>query len=110
GDVLVVEFVLAGRRYIALNGGPEFHFDEAVSIQVFCDTQAEIDRLWAALSTRPETEQCGWCKDRFGLSWQVVPSALSGWLAGPHGRQVMETFMPMKKLLIAPLEAAAEGR
>jgi predicted 3-demethylubiquinone-9 3-methyltransferase (glyoxalase superfamily) len=109
GDVLAVEFVLAGRRYMALNGGPEFHFDEAVSIQVFCDTQAEIDRLWAALSTRPESEQCGWCKDRYGLSWQVVPSQLSGWLAGPKGREVMLGFMPMRKLEIGPLRAIAEG-
>jgi predicted 3-demethylubiquinone-9 3-methyltransferase (glyoxalase superfamily) len=70
--------------------------DEAISIQVFCDTQAEIDRLWAALSTQPGAEQCGGCKDRFGLSWHVVPSALSGWLAGPNGCQVMQAFMPMK--------------
>jgi predicted 3-demethylubiquinone-9 3-methyltransferase (glyoxalase superfamily) len=109
GDVLAVEFVLAGRRYMALNGGPEFHFDEAISIQVFCDTQQEIDRLWAALSARPESEQCGWCKDRYGLSWQVVPSQLSGWLAGPRGREVMLGFMPMTKLEIAPLRAIAEG-
>ena len=107
GDVLAVEFVLDGRDVMALNGGPEFTFDEAVSIQVFCDTQDEIDRLWGLLSTRPESEQCGWCKDRFGLSWQVVPSQLAGWLAGPNGARVMQTFMPMKKLEVEPLRQAA---
>jgi predicted 3-demethylubiquinone-9 3-methyltransferase (glyoxalase superfamily) len=103
GDVLAVEFVLDGRRYMALNGGPEFTFDEAVSIQVFCDTQQEIDRLWSLLSTRPENEQCGWCKDRFGVSWQVIPANMGELTRRPEQIQVM---MRQKKVVIAELENA----
>ena len=109
GDVFVVSFTLAGRSYIALNGGPMYAFTEAVSIQVSCDSQEEIDRLWAALSARPEAEACGWCKDRFGLSWQIVPSRLPEWLGGANGGKVQQAYMQMKKFDIAGLEAAAKG-
>jgi len=76
GDVLTVEFTLAGRTFIGLNGGPHFTFNEAVSFQIYCEDQNEVDRLTAALSTVAEAEQCGWVKDRFGLSWQIVPRRL----------------------------------
>lgn len=108
-DVLVVEFTLAGRAFSGLNGGPYFTFNEAVSFTIACDDQAEVDRLWTALSTVPEAEQCGWCKDRFGLSWQIVPKALQEMLADPDraaAGRAFEAMMDMKKLDIAALKAA----
>ena len=109
GDVFVVSFTLAGRNYIALNGGPMYRFTEAFSIQVHCDTQEEIDHLWSALSAEPEAESCGWCKDRFGLSWQIIPRKLPEWMGGPHGGKVQEAYMQMTKFDIAALEAVARG-
>lgn len=112
GDVLMVEFTLAGRAFTALNGGPHFKFTEAISLQIECADQAEVDRLWHALSAVPEAEQCGWVKDRYGLSWQIVPQALPRLMSGPDpaaAKRVMEAMMAMKKLDIATLERAAQG-
>ena len=112
GDVLLVEFTLAGCRYTALNGGPYFNFTEALSLQIDCEDQAEVDRLSDALSAVPEAEQCGWVKDRYGLSWQVVPSAMNRFLADPDPalrKRVFEAMMHMKRLNIAELERAARG-
>lgn len=108
GDILVVGFTLAGRSYIGLNGGSLYKFNEAISIQVHCDSQDEIDRLWSALSAHPEAEACGWCKDRYGLLWQIVPRQMPQWLAGPRGAAVQQAFMPMKKMDMAPLREVAE--
>ena len=110
GDVLVVEFTLAGSRYTALNGGPMFKFNEAVSLQIDCEDQAEVDRLTEALSAVPESEQCGWVKDRYGLSWQIVPYALNRLMADPDPAVVKRVFgamMEMKRLNVAELERAA---
>lgn len=113
GDVLTVEFTLAGRQYTALNGGPHFKFNEAVSFQIYCDDQAEVDRLTAALSAVPEAEQCGWVKDGFGLSWQIVPRRLLELLADRDpgkAERAMQAMMSMKRIDIAAVERAAEGR
>ena len=110
GDVLLVEFTLAGSRYTALNGGPHFKFNEAISLQIDCEDQAEVDRLTEALSAVPEAEQCGWIKDRYGLSWQIVPYALNRLLSDPEPgvrKRVFEAMMNMKRLNVAELERAA---
>jgi predicted 3-demethylubiquinone-9 3-methyltransferase (glyoxalase superfamily) len=112
GMVLTVEFTLAGTRFIALNGGPQFPFTEAVSFQIDCADQAEVDRLWAAFSEGGSDGQCGWIKDRWGLSWQVVPTRLHQLLADPdpqRSRRAMEAMLKMHKLNIAELERAADG-
>jgi predicted 3-demethylubiquinone-9 3-methyltransferase (glyoxalase superfamily) len=112
GMVLSVEFTLAGNRFSGLNGGPQFPFTEAVSFQIACEDQAEVDRLWAALSEGGSTGQCGWLKDRWGLSWQIVPSRLFQLLADPdadRSRRAMEAMLKMTKLNIAELERAADG-
>jgi len=112
GNVILVEFTLAGSRYTALNGGPEFRFNEAVSLQIDCADQAEVDRLWDALSAVPESEQCGWVKDRYGLSWQIVPRVLTELMSdgAPEVKlRVFNVMMEMKKLDVAALEAAAKG-
>lgn len=112
GMVMVVQFRLAGVQLSALNGGPVFKFNEAVSLQVFCDTQDEIDHYWTRLTAGGEESQCGWLKDRYGLSWQVVPAAMGRWMTSPErerSARVMRAFMPMKKLEIATLERAFRG-
>lgn len=112
GNVLVVEFTLAGSRYTALNGGPHFQFNEAVSLQIDCEDQAEVDRLTEALSAVPEAEQCGWVKDRYGLSWQIVPRVMTALLSDPDEgvrKRTFEAMMQMKRLNIAELERAAKG-
>lgn len=112
GDVLLVEFTLAGHRYTALNGGPYFNFNEAISLQIECEDQAEVDRLWDALSAVPESEQCGWVKDRYGLSWQITPRILTELMAdgAPDVKvRVFNAMMQMKKLDVAAIEAAAKG-
>jgi predicted 3-demethylubiquinone-9 3-methyltransferase (glyoxalase superfamily) len=111
GSVLTVEFTLAGQPFLGLNGGPAFRFSEAISFTIDCADQAEVDRLWEALSADESAEQCGWLKDRFGLSWQIVPRALPQLLADPEpdrARRVMEAMLSMKKIDIAALEAARE--
>ena len=110
GTVLTVDFTLAGTPFQALNGGPHFTLDEAVSIAVASEDQAETDRLWEALVADGGAEsQCGWLKDRFGLSWQIVPKRAIELLNGPQAAQVWPALMQMKKIDIAALDAAAEG-
>ena len=113
GTVLAVEFTLAGNKFHGLNGGPQFPFTEAVSFQIACEDQAEVDRLWAALSDGGSLGVCGWLKDRWGLSWQIVPTRLHELLADPdpqRSRRAMEAMLKMTKLNIAELERAADGR
>ena len=112
GEVLTVAFELDGRAYMALNGGPTYKFNEAVSLMVHCDSQAEIDRYWNALSDGGETRVCGWLKDRYGLSWQVVPKLLPELLRGSDPARtdrVLAAIMDMTKLDIAGLQAAYDG-
>ncbi|MEZ5667283.1 MAG: VOC family protein [Alphaproteobacteria bacterium] len=108
GSVLMVEFTLAGTPYQALNGGPVFRLSEAVSISVGTEDQAETDRLWAALVADGGAEsQCGWLRDRFGLSWQIVPKRAVALLTGPKAAAVWPALMQMHRIDIAALEAAA---
>jgi predicted 3-demethylubiquinone-9 3-methyltransferase (glyoxalase superfamily) len=111
GSVMTVEFELDGQPFVALNGGPHFKFDEAVSFQVFCDSQDEIDYYWSKLSAGGQEGPCGWLKDKFGLSWQVVPSALIEMLSQPNSEKterVTGAFLHMKKFDIeAPKQAYA---
>lgn len=114
GSVLTVSFELAGMSFTALNGGPVFRFSEAVSLQVMCDTQQEVDHYWSRLSEGgdPAAQQCGWLKDRFGLSWQVVPAVLPDLITDPDPAKAERTFaamMQMKKLDIAALQRAHSG-
>jgi predicted 3-demethylubiquinone-9 3-methyltransferase (glyoxalase superfamily) len=112
GGVLTVEFTLMGRPFLGLNGGPQFKFNEAVSFQIPVETQAEIERLTNALSAVPEAEQCGWVKDRYGLSWQIVPRqlpALLGDANSARAKRAFESMMQMKRIDIAALERAADG-
>jgi predicted 3-demethylubiquinone-9 3-methyltransferase (glyoxalase superfamily) len=110
GDVLTVEFTVLGQHFVGLNGGPEFTFDEAVSFQVFTDTQEETDRYWDAITRGGGQESmCGWCKDKFGLSWQIVPRVLMDVMNSPDtaaAKRAMEAMMTMKKIDIAKIEAA----
>jgi predicted 3-demethylubiquinone-9 3-methyltransferase (glyoxalase superfamily) len=109
GSAMTVTFELDGQPFMALNGGPMFQFSEAISFVVNCETQAEIDRYWSELTSGGGQEgPCGWLKDRFGLSWQIVPTALGQLMKGPHADRVMATLLQMKKLDIAALQAAAE--
>ena len=110
GEVMTVEFTLCGSKFVALNGGPQFSFTEAISYQIPCADQAEVDRYWDALSEGGEEGPCGWLKDRYGLSWQVVPDRLTELLASPDpatAERVMQAMFTMKKIVIADLEAAA---
>jgi predicted 3-demethylubiquinone-9 3-methyltransferase (glyoxalase superfamily) len=109
GSVLTVAFQLAGQEFLALNGGPIFKFTEAVSFIVNCETQAEVDRLWERLSEGGEEGQCGWLKDKYGLSWQIVPTILGKMLQDKDARKserVMSALLQMKKLDIKRLEQA----
>jgi predicted 3-demethylubiquinone-9 3-methyltransferase (glyoxalase superfamily) len=113
GMALTVEFTLAGSPFIALNGGPMYAFTEAVSFQIACADQAEVDRLWAALSEGGSEGRCGWLKDRWGLSWQVVPTRLLELFNDPdpgRSRRTAEAMLNMNKIMIAELERAADGR
>ena len=113
GSVMVVEFNINGQNFVALNGGPQYRFTEAVSFQVPCDTQEEIDYFWSRLGDGGEEGPCGWLKDKFGLSWQVFPSALPKWLMDSdreRSARVMIAFMAMKKFDIAALERAYTGQ
>lgn len=110
GAVLAVEFTLAGTPYQAINGGPHFQLSEAVSISVSTADQSETDRLWQALTADGGSEsQCGWCKDRFGLSWQIVPKRAFELFSGPQASKVWPVLMQMQKIDIAALEAAANA-
>ena len=115
GSVMTVEFELNGQPFTALNGGPLFKFNEAVSFQVHCDTQDEIDHYWERLGAGgdPKAQQCGWLKDRYGLSWQIVPSVLPKLLAGAdpgRAQRVLSALLGMTKLDIRALEAAADAK
>jgi len=114
GSVLTVEFELDGQRFTALNGGPMFRFNEAVSLQIYCDTQDEIDHYWSKLGEGgdPDAQQCGWLKDRFGVSWQVVPRVLEELLNDPdpaRSERVWASIFGMKKLDIAALRRSHVG-
>ncbi len=112
GSVLTVEFEIEGVKFLALNGGPQFKFDEAVSFQVLCETQADIDYFWSKLAQGGEEGPCGWLKDKFGLSWQVVPTVLPEMLQDPNaGRadRAMKAMLQMRKLDIAALQRAQNG-
>lgn len=113
GEVLTVDFTLDGRTYVALDGGPDFKFNEAISLQVECDDQAELDRYWdALLADGGEPSVCGWLKDRFGLSWQVTPRRLQEMFTSPDreaARRATEQMLTMVKLDIEPLERAFAG-
>lgn len=112
GTALTVAFRLAGRSVTALNGGPRFRFTEAVSLQVFCDTQAQLDALWSALVDGGEPSRCGWLQDRYGLSWQVVPARLPAMMSDPEPARVARVaaaLMPMSKLDLDALERAYRG-
>jgi predicted 3-demethylubiquinone-9 3-methyltransferase (glyoxalase superfamily) len=112
GKVLTGIFELDGQRFMALDGGPLFTFNEAVSFAVNCQTQDEIDRYWEKLSAVPEAEQCGWCKDKYGVSWQIVPSVLGEMMTDEDPERVgrvTRAFLSMKKFNIAKLKEAYEG-
>jgi predicted 3-demethylubiquinone-9 3-methyltransferase (glyoxalase superfamily) len=115
GSVMLVDFHLSGRPFSALNGGPVFRFTEAISLVVPCDSQQELDRYWNALSAGgdPEAQQCGWLKDRYGVSWQIVPAAVRDMLDDPDrekAARVMQAVLQMKKLDLRALQAAFERR
>jgi predicted 3-demethylubiquinone-9 3-methyltransferase (glyoxalase superfamily) len=112
GTVMVVKFELDGQEFVALNGGPEFTFDEAISFQIDCADQEEVDRYSEALTDGGEQGPCGWVKDRFGLSWQVVPARLIELIADPdaaRGQRTMAAMLEMRKIDIAAVEAAADA-
>lgn len=113
GDVLTVEFSVLGQPFLGLNGGPAFNFDEAISFQVFTDTQEETDRYWNAIvSNGGQESECGWCKDKFGLSWQIVPRALMEAVNDSDraaAKRAMDAMMTMRKIDIARIEAARAG-
>jgi predicted 3-demethylubiquinone-9 3-methyltransferase (glyoxalase superfamily) len=110
GTVMTVEFELRGQRFVGINGGPEFKFDEAVSFQIVCETQDEVDYFWERLSEGGEEGQCGWLKDRYGLSWQVVPTGMEGVFADPdpaRAERAMKAMLGMRKIDIDELRRAA---
>jgi predicted 3-demethylubiquinone-9 3-methyltransferase (glyoxalase superfamily) len=112
GSVMVVEFELEGQTFTALNGGPLFKFNEAVSFQVMCDTQDEIDRFWSRLSQGGQESQCGWLKDKYGLSWQVVPSVLPQMMTEATGARldrIIDAVMKMRKFDLETLKRAHAG-
>lgn len=111
GAVMTISFTLAGHDFTGINGGPHFHFSEAVSFVVDCADQAEVDHYWDALSEGGpvESQQCGWLKDRFGLSWQIIPECLPELMSGAAAEPVMKALLGMKKLDIAALKAAHDS-
>jgi predicted 3-demethylubiquinone-9 3-methyltransferase (glyoxalase superfamily) len=113
GAVLLVDFTVAGQRFTGINGGPQFRFSEAVSFLIDCDDQAEVDRLWGALTADGgEPGQCGWLKDRFGLSWQIIPRQLGEMMSDPdrvRSGRAMEAMLEMNKIDLAALRRAFEG-
>ncbi len=112
GMVMTVEFELDGQRFVGINGGPEFKFDEAVSFAIECETQDEVDYYWEKLSEGGEEGPCGWLKDRFGLSWQVVPTGMEELFADPdkgRAERAMKAMLKMRKIDIAALRQAADA-
>ena len=113
GSVMTISFELFGQQFIALNGGPVFKFNEAISLFVNCETQQEVDEYWEKLTAGGTPSQCGWLKDKFGLSWQIVPSALMKLLGDPDrvkSQRVMQAMLKMSKIDVPELERAYEGR
>ncbi|WP_327323882.1 VOC family protein [Streptomyces sp. NBC_01210] len=109
GTAMIVTFELAGQKFIALNGGPQFTFNEAISLYVDCASQEEVDELWAKLSAGGEEGPCGWLKDKFGLSWQIIPKALTELLSDPDpvkSQQVMKAMLGMQKIDVQGLKDA----
>ncbi len=112
GSVMTVAFELDGVPFLALNGGPEFTFDEAVSFEIECEDQEEVDHYWSRLTDGGEESMCGWLKDKFGVSWQVVPTALNELIADPDpdkSQRVMTAMLGMKKIEVAGLQRAYDG-
>jgi predicted 3-demethylubiquinone-9 3-methyltransferase (glyoxalase superfamily) len=112
GTVMTVEFELDGQRFVAINGGPQFTFDEAISFQISCETQDEVDHYWDRLSEGGKEGPCGWLKDRYGLSWQVVPTGMAELFADPdpqRAQRAMQAMLKMSKLDVAALRRAADG-
>ena len=112
GAVMTVDFVLDGQEFTAINGGPQFTFDEAVSLLINCEDQDEVDYYWEKLTDGGQEVQCGWLKDKFGLSWQVVPQGMEEILGDPdptRGQRAMQAMFGMKKLDVAALRAAADS-
>jgi predicted 3-demethylubiquinone-9 3-methyltransferase (glyoxalase superfamily) len=112
GTVMTVEFELDGQRFVAINGGPQFTFDEAVSFQIGCETQDDVDHYWDRLSEGGKEGPCGWLKDRYGLSWQVVPTGMAELFDDPDPRRAeraMKAMLGMSKLDVAALRRAADG-
>ena len=112
GMVMTVDFELDGQPFVALNGGPQFTFNEAISLQVSCESQEEVDDLWSKLTDGGEEGPCGWCKDRYGLSWQIIPKALFELLGDPdpgRSQRAMRAMLGMMKLNVAELEQAADA-
>jgi predicted 3-demethylubiquinone-9 3-methyltransferase (glyoxalase superfamily) len=113
GTAMTVSFQLEGQQFIALNGGPHFKFTEAISLLVNCETQQEVDELWSRLSAGGAESQCGWLKDKFGLSWQIIPSALFRLMQDPDpakSKRVVEAMLQMQKIDIAALERAYNAK
>ena len=112
GTVLAVEFELNGQKFVGLNGGPQFRFNEAISFQIHCDDQDEVDYYWTKLSEGGEEVACGWLKDKYGVSWQVIPTVLIDMISDPDAekaKRTTEAMLAMKKLDIAELEKAHAG-
>jgi predicted 3-demethylubiquinone-9 3-methyltransferase (glyoxalase superfamily) len=113
GQVMTMSFELHGQEFVALNGGPQFAFTPAISFVVYCEDQAEVDRLWEALSDGGEKGQCGWLQDRFGVSWQIVPRTLNKLLAGggdeARAQRVMAAMLKMDKIELKPLQDAYDA-
>jgi predicted 3-demethylubiquinone-9 3-methyltransferase (glyoxalase superfamily) len=113
GTAMTATFELAGQRFIALNGGPQFKFSEAISFLINCETQQEVDELWEKLSAGGEKSRCGWLKDKYGLSWQVIPTALGEMLQDKDpqkSQRVMQAMLQMDKIDIARLKQAYDGK
>lgn len=113
GSVMTIEFELDGQRFVALNGGPHYKINEAISFVVNCKTQAELDRFWEKLSAGGEKIECGWLKDKYGVAWQIVPAMIFDWISGKDAaksQRVMQAVMKMKKLDIKKLKAAAAAK
>lgn len=112
GKVITGIFELAGQRFMALDGGPTFLFTEAISFYVECEDQKEVDYFWGKLSAVPEAEQCGWCKDKFGVSWQIVPKQLGELMGDPDpvkSKRVINAMLKMHKIIVADLQKAYDG-
>jgi predicted 3-demethylubiquinone-9 3-methyltransferase (glyoxalase superfamily) len=112
GSVLTIAFELEGQRFVAMNGGPHFHFADGISLSVSCESQAELDRLWDGLSAGGQQVQCGWLTDRFGVSWQIVPARIGELIGDPDpakAKRTMDAMLKMVKLDIAALQRAHDG-